>query len=215
MLDTFYYCFHLTLQLTIHPLKSMLTQPQPALFATVEAHSSSGAILTYNINYSSAVTHIAIIKVVEGWIPEKFKITASTIVLIANTIYLGRNSWWNEYILFYSWEDDRCLWQVWCLHTSFIVLSITSLGTWNIHVPKKSKNKTNHRRRWNIVSTFLINQYPLEFILTCEKKKGESFALWKNWQASWRSARCYWQWKGSFTLVVIRDSVNIENFWLF
>lgn len=101
--------------------------------------------------------HITIIKVRESWVPERLKLTATVTVLSANTIYLERNSWWNEYILLYSWEeDDKCLWQVWCLHTSFIVLSITSFGTWNIHMPKKASTRQIIRERWNVVSTFEV-----------------------------------------------------------
>lgn len=35
---------------------------------------------------------MTIIKVIEDWVPERLKITGTTTVLTANTIYLGRNS---------------------------------------------------------------------------------------------------------------------------
>lgn len=60
--------------------------------AAIEAHASSEAILTPNIKYSSVMTHIKIIKFTEGLLPESLKITATTTVLRANTIYLGRTS---------------------------------------------------------------------------------------------------------------------------
>lgn len=64
----------------------------PTLCAAVEAHTSSGAILTPNIKYSSVVTHIAIIKFRDGLLPKSLKIAATTTALRANTIYLGRIS---------------------------------------------------------------------------------------------------------------------------
>ena len=97
------------------------------------------------------VTHISVIKVREDWIPEKLKLTATKTIVIANTVYLERNSWYNEYILFYSWEDDdRCLWQIWCLYTSFIFLSITSFGTWSNHVPKKKQEQDKSSEKGRI-----------------------------------------------------------------
>lgn len=142
MLETSYCCFHLTS--VACNLSTEVYANLAYSMCSCRGSCQSGAVLTHNIKYSSVVIHMTMIKVIEDWVPERLKITDTTTVLTANTIYLGINSWWNEYILFYSWEDDdRCLWQVWCLHTSFIVLSITSFGTWNIHVPKKSKSKTN------------------------------------------------------------------------
>jgi len=38
------------------------------------------------------VTHISVIKVREDWIPEKLKLTATKTIIIANTVYLERNS---------------------------------------------------------------------------------------------------------------------------
>lgn len=115
-------------------------------------------------------------------VPINLKITTSIKTgTIPYTIYLGRNSWWNEYILLYFWaDDDKCLWQVWCPHISFIGISFIPFGTWDIHVLEKAGARWIIRRNHCGVSNFWVSNALWSYSWHAKVRMVTAFSYGKN-----------------------------------